>query len=77
MDRKLVKIVWKDAKTWANAWMDDEEIGELVLPEYVTYGIVIKENDKSIFVAQSIGDECRNIMGILKGCISDIEVYGD
>ena len=77
MDRKLVKIVWKDAKTWSNAWVDEEEVAALCLPEYVTYGVVIKEDDKSVFVTQTVGDEYRNIMGIHKGSITDIEVYGD
>jgi hypothetical protein len=77
MNRKLVKIVWKDAKTWSNDWMDEEDRSILVLPEYTTYGIVIKEDVDSLFVAQTVGDECRNIIGIHRGSITDVKVYDD
>jgi len=77
MDRKLVKIVWKDAKTWSNAWMDQEEVADLILPSYTTYGVVIKEDVDSVFITQTLGDECRNIIGIHRGCITDIKVYDD
>jgi len=77
MEHKLVKIVWKDAKTWSNAWMDHEDTAELVLPTYTTYGVTIKEDVDSVFVSQTVGDECRNIIGIHRGCITNMKVYDD
>ena len=68
---KRVEITWIDAKSWSNAWIDTEELNELVLPEYVSCGYVVKETEFSIFLAQTKGDEYRNIIGINKGCITN------
>lgn len=69
MDRKPVEIQWIDAKTWSNDWLEEQELASFTLPEYMSYGIVVKEDATSIFLAQTIGDESRNIIGIHKGCI--------
>ena len=74
---KIVRILWHDAKTWSNAWIEGDDIEKrLTLPECDSTGKVIKEDEASIFLAQSgPGDdkEYRNIIGIPKGAITKIE----
>lgn len=70
---KVVGVTWVRAKTWANAWVAEDDIGRFYLPEIISRGCVVKETEGAIFIAQSEGeDEYSNLIGIPRGCISDI-----
>jgi len=67
---RALYIKWIDAKTWSNAWLDNDDVPNLKLPICESRGELIKEDSVSIFLAQSKSeDEYRNIIGIPKGCI--------
>ncbi len=66
---KALWVQWVDAKTWSCEWIDGEDIKDFKLPVYESMGVVVKEDKDSIFIAQTTGDEYRNILGIHKGCI--------
>ena len=71
---KLVKVLWHDAQTWVNAWLDSGDVAALELPECISYGVVIRDDAKAIYVSQTIsGQEHRNLIGIPKASISYIE----
>lgn len=70
---KVLKVTWIDARTWANAWIIEDEIDKFYLRQVVSRGCVIKETQEAIYLMQSESeDEYSNLIGIPKGCISDI-----
>lgn len=75
---KVLRVEWVDAKTWANAWVAEDEIEEFYLPEITSRGMVIKETQGAIYLVQSESeDEYSNLIGIPKGCITDIKEIHD
>ena len=75
---KVLKVTWIDARTWANCWVVEDEIDEFYLREIVSRGSVIKETQQAIYLMQSESeDEYSNLIGIPKGCITDIKEIHD
>ena len=75
---KVLRVEWVDAKTWANAWVAEDEIEEFHLPEITSRGLVIKETQGAIYLVQSESeDEYSNLVGIPKGSITDIKEIHD
>ena len=71
---KALYVKWIDAKTWTNDWLEDLEIFKLPVCE--SRGVIIKEDDEAIFLAQTVSEgDYRNIIGILKASIkAEVEI---
>ena len=71
---KVVKITWIDSCSSDSSWTMAEDANTGII-QIETYGIVIKETDEFISIAQNYGSEPEqfcNIMTIPKGCIKEI-----
>lgn len=78
---RVVRIDWIDSCASNMEWTLKDEIGEKnIEPIRITsYGIIIKENDDYITVAQNYGfnpEQMCNFMSIPKGCIKKIKNIG-
>lgn len=74
---KEVKIIWIDSCASDSHWTLLEDGFDDVEPiEIRTYGVIIKETDNYIVVAQNYGinpEQVCNLMSIPKGCIKEIK----
>lgn len=69
-----VKVIWEDAKSYANEWVDKETASQFE-PELVgTRGYVVYESRKKIIISQSStqANGCHNCMVIPRGCVKKI-----
>ena len=70
---KEVKIIWKDAKSYANEWVSIEEAERLKLAEVETKGYLINDTGESVIIAQSFnGNEGHNFIVIPKGAVISV-----
>ena len=70
---KVVKITWIDSCSSDSSWTMAEDANTGII-QIETYGVVIKETDEFISIAQNYGSEPEqfcNIMTIPKGCIKE------
>lgn len=76
---KVVKIIWIDSCSSDSSWTMAEDVNTGII-QIETYGIIIKETDEFISVAQNYGNEPEqfcNIMTIPKGCIKETVTIPD
>lgn len=73
---KVIKIEWVDSCVSDTNWQLLKDFDVDIDPIYInTYGVVVKENDDYIVVAQSYGTNPAQIcstISIPKGCIKKI-----
>ena len=73
---RVVKIEWIDSSASSLNWMFMDELPEDITPiRIISYGVVVKENDTFIAIAQNYGfnpAQCCSLMTIPKGCIEKI-----
>lgn len=73
---KAVKIEWIDSTASDMSWMLLSNLPEDFEPvKIVSFGVVIKETDEYISIAQNYGtnpEQCCSLMTIPKGCIKKI-----
>ena len=73
---KVVKIEWIDSTASELNWMIIDNLPEDIEPtKIVSYGVVIKETDNYISIAQNYGfnpEQCCSLMTIPNGCIQNV-----
>jgi hypothetical protein len=71
---KIVMVEWIDSCTHKDGrWIDKCNIKDLETAGGCSVGVMVKENNKQITIAQSMGDyEASGLMSIPKGCIKKI-----
>lgn len=71
-----VKVEWIDSCASNKSWILLEELEEDIEPIFIsTYGMLVKEEDSFIVVAQNYGtdpEQVCNLMTIPRGCIKSI-----
>jgi len=74
MEFQKVEIIWRDATSFSNEWMDIEEIKLLDPDIYTTVGILIDQTEDMLIVAQSQGKtRFYNIFEIPQGSVKVIK----
>ena len=76
---QLVLIEWLDITSNEQPWMDEEEVKKLIPLSIVTVGRLIEENDSSITVAASWGEDdgelfWGNVNCIPRGVIKSVRL---
>lgn len=72
---EVKKVVWIDSCASNVSWSFKDEIQEVEPIEIVSYGVLVKESDEYIVLAQNFGTNPRqvcNLMTIPKGCVKKI-----
>ena len=76
---KVVKILWEDSCNSNLSWVTKEDV-EVELVNIDSFGVVVKETDEFVSIAQNYGSEPEqfsNIVTIPRGCIKEIFVIHD
>lgn len=72
---EVKKVVWIDSCASNSYWCFEDGIKEAEPIEIASYGVLVKESDEYIVLAQNFGVNPRqvcNLMTIPKGCIKEI-----
>ena len=72
---EVKKVVWSDSCASNVNWSFKDEIQEAEPIEIISYGVLVKETDEYIVLAQNFGANPKqvcNLMTIPKGCIKEI-----
>lgn len=70
---KEVTVIWRDAKSFTNEWLCQEEINTFNTELCQTRGWLMSQNDTDIAIAQNISAlGGHNIMLIPKGCVEEV-----
>lgn len=72
---EVKKVVRIDSCTSNSYWCFEDGVKEAEPIEIISYGVLVKESDEYIVLAQNFGNNPRqvcNLMTIPKGCIEEI-----
>jgi len=71
---KKVTVFWQDSRSYGNAWLTIEEMGDIITVSCETRGFVVKEDKHKIIVAQTEGgDQYHNLIAIPKRSIVSVD----